>query len=131
ELADALLGELLEAPGVDEHRMWVEALQAAVDHVLDQFALGLRVQVPDIFMVDFVEDIDDEADHLIILVLFPQGRALRDSNTQQGDRGSAEQPGEIPAWHDGGVPPVWTGPTDRFRQTAQVYKHFWAKARQE
>src|SRR5262249_7200392 len=79
--------------------MRIEVVEPAVDHVLDQLALGVTVQLADVVLVHLVEDVDEEADHVVVLVLGPRGGAVRDGETKHCDRGDAKQPGEVPARH--------------------------------
>src|SRR5207248_11388754 len=61
-----LAGELLVLARVDVGRVRVEPLQAAVDHVLDELALALAVQLDDVLLLDLVEDVDDQGDVLVV-----------------------------------------------------------------
>jgi hypothetical protein len=61
----------------------VEALEPAVDHVLDQLPLAVLIELADIAGVDLRQHFDHEPDKLVILVLLADGGTVRDGEANQ------------------------------------------------
>ena len=53
--------------------MGIEPFEAAVDHVLGQLALAFGVQLGDVLLIDFLQDVDEESDELVIFVVVAGG----------------------------------------------------------
>src|SRR5262249_15485962 len=110
ELALGVLVELLVVAGVDVLRVRVEAFQPAVDHVLDELAFAVGVDVNDVLLADLVEHVHEEANEFVVLVLLPGGGAVRHRQAQQGNGGDAQQPEQVPARHVKPTPLALPGP---------------------
>jgi hypothetical protein len=95
ELALALLVELLVVARVDVRRVGVEALQPAVDHVLDQLALAVGGDVHDVLLPHLVEDVHHQAHQLVILVALARRSAVGDRQAEDAGGGDAEQPVQV------------------------------------
>jgi hypothetical protein len=80
--------------------MGVEPFEAAVDHVLDQAALAVGIEGTNVFVLDFFQDLDHEADQGIITVLLAGGGAVRNGVAKKKDTCDTQEPGEVPAWHN-------------------------------
>ena len=97
ELALALLLELLVLARRDVRRVRIEPFESAVDHVLDQFAFALRLDVHDVAFAHLVQHVHHEADQFVVLVLLAGGGAVGDGDAEQGHGGDAQQPVQVPA----------------------------------
>ncbi len=95
----ALLVELLVFARIHVRRMGIEPFEAAVDHVLGQLALAFGVKFGDVLLIDFLEDVDEESDELVIFVVVAGGSAVGNGEGKQGNGGDTEKPVEIPARH--------------------------------
>ncbi len=93
ELAFARLAELLVFFGVDIGGVRVEPFKAALNHVGDEFLFALLVHGRDVALTHFVQRIDHEADHFIVLVLLTGGGAIKNGGSEQRQRDDAQQPG--------------------------------------
>ena len=69
--------------GIDEAGVRIEPLETAVDHVLDELALGVGVERPHVLVLDLLHDLDDQADEGVVLVLLASRGTVRDRVAQQ------------------------------------------------
>ena len=69
ELALARLLELLEFLRIDVLRVRIEPFEAAVDHVLDELAPLLAVEIGHVRLAHLLQHVHDEGDVFVVLVL--------------------------------------------------------------
>ncbi len=97
ELALALLLELLVLARRNVGRVRIEPFQPAVNHVLDELAFPVLIDIHDVVLPDLVQHINHQADQFVILVLLAGGSAVGDGQSEHGHGGDGEQPEQVPA----------------------------------
>src|SRR5262249_40196450 len=53
-----------------------------------------------VLILDLVNDLDEKANQLVILVLLAERCTVGDGQADERERGNAEQPGQVPARHE-------------------------------